>query len=88
MAYFAFITRAALLGDTKAAVESCLACSGCGSAELACDLNGGVAGAGLDARNEALALLCMYAQCDQFSTLCESLGRRLEAMGDAVLCYF
>ncbi|KAJ2461612.1 hypothetical protein GGF42_000084 [Coemansia sp. RSA 2424] len=70
------------------AVESCLAYSGSGSAELACDLNGGIASAGLDTRNEALALLCMYAQSDQFSTLCESLCRRLEAMGDAVLCYF
>ncbi|KAI8326303.1 WD40 repeat-like protein [Martensiomyces pterosporus] len=40
--------------------------------------------------DEILALLCTYAQGDQFSNLCETLGRRLEAaqqLSDAVLCY-
>ncbi|KAJ1769853.1 protein transport protein S31 [Coemansia sp. RSA 1843] len=40
--------------------------------------------------DEVLALLCTYAQGDQFSALCEVLGRRLEGakqMDNAVLCY-
>ncbi|KAJ2800060.1 protein transport protein S31, partial [Coemansia helicoidea] len=40
--------------------------------------------------DECLALLCTYAQGDQFSALCEVLGRRLEAaaqLNDAVTCY-
>ncbi|PIA13497.1 hypothetical protein COEREDRAFT_83423 [Coemansia reversa NRRL 1564] len=40
--------------------------------------------------DECLALLCTYAQGDQFSVLCEALGRRLEAaqqLSNAVICY-
>ncbi|KAJ2830277.1 protein transport protein S31 [Coemansia furcata] len=53
------------------------------------DLSDVVANADLAEWDEVLALLCTYAQGDQFSTLCDALGQRLQQVGDsnAVLCY-
>ncbi|KAJ1754090.1 protein transport protein S31, partial [Coemansia sp. RSA 1752] len=54
------------------------------------DLSDVVQNADISEWDESLALLCTYAQGDQFSTLCETLGRRLEAASErdsAVLCY-
>ncbi|KAJ2742257.1 protein transport protein S31 [Coemansia sp. BCRC 34301] len=54
------------------------------------DLTDVVANAGVGEWDEVLALLCTYAQGDQFGTLCEALGRRLldaRDEGSAVLCY-
>ncbi|KAJ2823732.1 protein transport protein S31, partial [Coemansia erecta] len=54
------------------------------------DLHDVVQNADIGEWDEALALLCTYAQGDQFSALCEALGRRLEAAAErdrAVLCY-
>ncbi|KAJ1728453.1 protein transport protein S31, partial [Coemansia sp. Benny D160-2] len=54
------------------------------------DLSDIARNAKLDEWDEVLALLCTYAQGDQFSSLCEVLGRRLEEtqqMDNAVLCY-
>ncbi|KAJ2849576.1 protein transport protein S31 [Coemansia brasiliensis] len=54
------------------------------------DLTDVVENADISEWDEALALLCTYAQGDQFSNLCEVLGRRLEAASEpdnAVLCY-
>ncbi|KAJ2008325.1 protein transport protein S31 [Coemansia thaxteri] len=54
------------------------------------DLTDVVKNADLSEWDEVLALLCTYAQGDQFSSLCETLGRRLEAtqqLGNAVTCY-
>ncbi|KAJ2547933.1 protein transport protein S31, partial [Coemansia sp. RSA 1933] len=55
------------------------------------DLSDIARNAALDEWDEVLALLCTYAQGDQFSALCEVLGRRLEEtasqMDNAVLCY-
>ncbi|KAJ2802897.1 protein transport protein S31 [Coemansia guatemalensis] len=54
------------------------------------DLQDIVNNADISEWDECLALLCTYAQGDQFSTLCEALGRRLEAaqqLSNAVICY-
>ncbi|KAJ1826006.1 protein transport protein S31, partial [Coemansia sp. RSA 2708] len=54
------------------------------------DLGDVVENAALGEWDEVLALLCTYAQGDQFSALCEALGRRLEAAASrdsAALCY-
>ncbi|KAJ1642847.1 protein transport protein S31 [Coemansia asiatica] len=54
------------------------------------DLTDVVANGDLGEWDEILALLCTYAQGDQFSNLCELLGRRLERaneLSNAVLCY-
>ncbi|KAJ1827278.1 protein transport protein S31 [Coemansia sp. RSA 2599] len=54
------------------------------------DLTDVVSNGDLGEWDEILALLCTYAQGDQFSNLCELLGRRLERaneLSNAVLCY-
>ncbi|KAJ1962794.1 protein transport protein S31 [Dipsacomyces acuminosporus] len=54
------------------------------------DLADVVSNADIGEWDEILALLCTYAQGDQFSSLCETLGNRLESaqqLSDAVLCY-
>ncbi|KAJ2715531.1 protein transport protein S31 [Coemansia spiralis] len=54
------------------------------------DLADVVSNANIAEWDECLALLCTYAQGDQFSALCEVLGRRLEAaaqLSNAVMCY-
>ncbi|KAJ1950310.1 protein transport protein S31, partial [Linderina pennispora] len=54
------------------------------------DLTDIVRNADLGEWDEILALLCTYAQGDQFSSLCEELGNRLDKaqrLSDAVLCY-
>ncbi|KAJ1727696.1 protein transport protein S31, partial [Coemansia biformis] len=54
------------------------------------DLSDVVGNADISEWDECLALLCTYAQGDQFSVLCEVLGRRLEAakqLSNAVMCY-
>ncbi|KAJ2730810.1 protein transport protein S31, partial [Coemansia sp. BCRC 34962] len=54
------------------------------------DLSDIVTNADLSEWDEVLALLCTYAQGDQFSALCEALGQRLLGAGeagDAVVCF-
>ncbi|KAJ1882403.1 protein transport protein S31 [Coemansia sp. RSA 1722] len=54
------------------------------------DLTDVVSNGDLGEWDEILALLCTYAQGDQFSNLCELLGRRLERaneLNNAVMCY-
>ncbi|KAJ1817616.1 protein transport protein S31 [Coemansia sp. RSA 2675] len=54
------------------------------------DLSDIVSNADLSEWDEVLALLCTYAQGDQFSALCEALGQRLLREGEggnAVVCF-